>query len=467
MVLFLGQRSIWVWLGPIFDVEAVSVDTIYRRTLEDMYSSSRTFRVPLFANLVQASAVDDTLLVCSVPLTKLFQFMESYQEKSGDIDQLYEKNIRRFLDGKGKVNKSIRQTLIDEPEQFGYYNNGITIVVTDFTLNEEGVLRLTDPYIVNGCQTTRTIWDVCRQRLKSGGTGFDPELHEWEERASRGIVIAKVVKVGVLGEALLQKITRYTNSQNAVKEKDFIALDKDFRYWRHKIGEQYNVFLEIQRGAWDARRAYQKQHPAEKKFNEFANASDLLRVYGAGWLGEVGPAFGRNAAFLPSGDVFSRIVNTEGTGESFHVDDLYAAYLLMQAASVYHFGRTGQTTRKLTKYLYYHIVIELLKSVMVRAELEVTPRSVTIALIKVISSGQQELLLDTAIEAIDEYLTPHTDNSILDEGYMKRTGNLNGYMKSEQIGKDPIYKRLIGDYIRQLGKGNPSPRDVLIKMVAE
>ena len=458
----MGQRR----LGSLFEVQAVSIDTIYKRTLEDRYASSKQIKIPLSANLPPSTELTGDLLVCSVSLTKLFQFLENYQEKTGDIDQLYEKNVRRFLGGKGRVNKAIQQTLKEEPEQFGYYNNGITIVVTDFSISENGALRLTDPYIVNGCQTTRTIWDVCRQQLKSGGTGFSRELHDWEQRAEKGIVVTKIVKVGETGEELLKKITRYTNSQNAVKEKDFIALVSDFRSWERDLANRYNVFLEIQRGAWDAQRAYQKQHPAEHKFTEFTNASDLLRVYGAGWLGEVGHAFGRNAAFLPSGEVFKKIVNTDDGNDRFDVDDLYAAFRLQQAADTYRFGRTGPETRKVTRYLFYHIVVELLKGLMVRSTLPVSRRGLTDALNKIFASGQQVLLLDIAIEAVDEYLTPGTDNSLFDEPHFKRiNNNLNAYMKSEQIGQGEVYKRLIGDYVRQLGKGKPPTRDVLLGII--
>jgi hypothetical protein len=50
------------------------------------------------------------------------------------------------------------------------------------------------------------------------------------------------------------KLELTMNSQNAVGEKDFIALEKDFRNWAPLFNERYGVFLEIQRGAWEARR---------------------------------------------------------------------------------------------------------------------------------------------------------------------------------------------------------------------
>ena len=454
-------------IGLIFDVEAVSIDTIYRRTLEDLSISSKQIKVPLFANLSNIPKDSDSLLLCSVSLMSLYSFLESYQEKTGDIDQLYEKNIRRFLGGRGKVNTAIQKTLKEAPEQFGYYNNGITVVVTDFTITDNAI-RLTDPYVVNGCQTTRSIWDVFRQRLKSGGTGFDPEFQSWQERAQKGIVVTKIVRVGESGEELLQKITRYTNSQNAIKEKDFLALVSDFRLWKQDMDEKYGMFLEIQRGAWDSQRAYQKQHQNKKQYSVSANAFDLLKVYGAGWMGEAGSAFSRNAAFLPNGSVFKKIINSESDSEAFDAEDLYAAYQIEAATDKFEFGRSGKGTRKLTRYLFYNVVIELLKSIMLRASMSLSRRDITKSINKLFAIHQEEVILDAALEAIDEYLTPGAYNSIFDEQAFKDTNsNLNSYLKSDQLGKGEIYKRLIADYSRQLNKGKPSPREQIENIIKQ
>jgi hypothetical protein len=58
--------------------------------------------------------------------------------------------------------------------------------------------------------------------------------------------------VGAGGESLLQQITRYTNSQNAVRDKDFLALTSDFRSWQAALAGKREVYLEIQRGGWDS-----------------------------------------------------------------------------------------------------------------------------------------------------------------------------------------------------------------------
>ena len=108
------------------------------------------------------------------------------------------------------------------------------------------------------------------------------------------------------------------------------------------MSAQYEVFLETQRGAWESQRAYQRQHPESRHYENAANAFDLLKVYGAGWLAEAGQAFGRNASFLPNGSNFKRIMEVPATGESFGVEDLYAAFLLQRACDGYKFGRAAE-----------------------------------------------------------------------------------------------------------------------------
>lgn len=370
-------------LGPLFEVESLSIQTIYQRTLDEATSNAIDERtVPLNAALVASGA---NLLVGSTSLVNLYDFLKAYRDKTEDLDQLYEKNVRRFLGARGKVNKGMQETLRSAPEQFGLYNNGITIVVTDFKSISDTSFQLVEPYIVNGCQTTRTIWEVCHVRLDSGGTGNNPELEAWRKKAMQGVVVTKIVKVGNEGEHLLEAITRYTNSQNAVREKDFLALTSDFKTWARQMADRYGVYLEIQRGGWDSRRALQKQQPNLTEFKEMANAFDLLKVYGAGWLGEAGQAFGKNPPFLPNGTIFKRITNQEGIaeGEPFGVDDLYASYLLKTVADNSGFGRGAtEDSRRQTRFLFYMVVLDLLREVLSRGNIPTSHSSLSSAFIK-------------------------------------------------------------------------------------
>ncbi len=376
----------------------------------------------------------------------------------------------------------MRETLISAPEQFGLYNNGITVVVTDFKATGEKTFDLIEPYIVNGCQTTRTIWEVCHIRLEAGGTGSNPELEEWRKRAEQGVVVTKIVKVGNEGEKMLEAITRYTNTQNAIREKDFLALTSDFKTWARQMAEHHDMFMEIQRGGWDSRRALQKQQPDLHHFTQMANAFDLLKVYGAGWLGEAGVAFGKNPPFLPNGTIFKRIINEEGVadGEPFGVEDLYAAYLLQIAADKYEFGRGAQQdSRRQTRFLYYMVVLDLLREVLSRAKMSATHRSLSSSLIKLFRDGNEQArnaLLDVAVEVIDSYLTQGTDNSLFDEPAYTNTFyfDLNAYLKWEKLGKteadSPRFRAQLAVAKMVMGQrmnGQPSRRELITIAVKE
>jgi hypothetical protein len=462
-------------LGEIFHVEAVSITTIYRRLLEHL-------AIKIIIPLPSKDAKGEKLLVGAVKLMDLYKFMKTYRDKTGDLDRLYEKNVRRFLGTRRKVNAAIKKTLEQEPENFGLFNNGVTIVVQDFSkIASQSRFWLVEPYVVNGCQTTKTIWDVLFKKLESGGTGSSQALEAWKKKLERGVVIVKIVKVGSENpsesEDFLTRITRYTNSQNAVSEKDFLALTQDFRTWAKQMADKYNLFLEIQRGGWDSQKALQKQNPTNPQFTESANTFDLIKVYGAGWLGEAGLAFGKNPPFLPNGTIFKKIMNKQEGKKSFGLDDLYAAYQLQKVSEKYEFGRKAKETRRSTRFLFYMVVIELLKSVMIGAQTDTTNTNITVAILKLFKPENQlacDALLDTAIQLIDEYMTPGNDESVHNEPeYIKRNlRNVNDYIQWEDLGKNKesspkllglldIHKRTM----KRATSGQKSPFDLVLEAI--
>ncbi|MBW4671848.1 MAG: AIPR family protein [Cyanomargarita calcarea GSE-NOS-MK-12-04C] len=426
-------------LGEIFDVEAISIATIHQR---QPIPKKHVIRINIPLNAPDAKG--DKLLVGAVKLIELYKFMKEYRDQTSDLDQLYEKNVRRFLGTRRKVNKAIKDTLEQEPENFGLFNNGVTIVVNNFDKANRG-FDLVEPYVVNGCQTTKTIWNVLKSKLESGGTGSNSKLKEWKEKLDKGVVLVKIVKVGSDGQDLLTLITRYTNSQNAVSEKDFIALTQDFQTWQEQIKDKYNLFLEIQRGGWDSQKGLQKQNPTNHQFKNWANAFDLLKVYGAGWLGKAGIAFGTSQAFLPKGSVFKEMNDQIG------VDDLYAAYLLQKKANEkYEFGQKHRQTRRFTRFMFYMVVIELLKAVMIDAGIKQTNTNVTKSFLKLFNSegifnSEGNLacneLLETAVQVTDEYMTEGIEESVYKEPECK-SGDVKGYIRGEKLGEKDYSPKL-------------------------
>jgi hypothetical protein len=220
-------------------------------------------------------------------------------------------------------------------------------------------------------------------------------------------------------------------------------LTGDFKSWQRTLADQRNFYLEIQRGGWDSQRALQKQNPTITRFDKAANAADLIKVYGAGWLGEPGMAFGKNPPFLPGGIIFKRIIEADLTedGNAFGADDLWAAHLLQQAADDIGFGRQSEhQSRRQTRFLFYMVLIDLIREVIVRAGRMATRSELTKVVITLLSNkelSERQELLDRAIEAIDSYMTRDTDNSVFDEPTFNNTYNsdLNAFLKWEQLGK--------------------------------
>ena len=467
-VRLLGQEK----LGSLFDVEAVSLETIYRNTLDDMAAADQArVHASIEGKLTQSGG---NLLIGSLTLPNLYNFLKNYRSQTGDLDQLYEKNVRLFLGGRRAVNKNMRATLVDNPEHFGLYNNGITLVVKDFEDLQNGHWKLLEPYVVNGCQTTRTIWEVFQQKLEGGGHGIDPILDEWKGRTENGVIVAKIVRVGNGDENLLHNITRYTNSQNAVSEKDFVTLEESFHTWKKKIAEKYSLFLEIQRGGWDSQQAYQRQNPSSKQFTLWANAFDLLKVYGAGWLRQPGVAFGRNAAFVPGGTLYREIVEKQHM--PFGVEDLFATYKLQQITNKYGFGRGAKKiSRRLTRYLFYFVVLDLLRDVLGKAGLPTTRPDLTQCLVSLFLHSDQTAineLLDAAIGVIDEYLTQDEqsdEDTIFQEAVFKEDNDLNRFLKRDKLGQKeqtPILFDLLTSNKRSMGRGQRSTRDLIIEVIS-
>lgn len=456
-------------LGIIFETDTVSLETIYHRTLEEVSHVKKT-QVLITAHLV---ASGDEMLVGSIGLVQLFDFLKNYKAITNDLDMLYEKNVRKFLGSRRKVNKGIENTILNKPERFGLYNNGITIVVEDFQKLPNNIeYELTEPFVVNGCQTTKTIWEVLYRKLEAGGTGKNPEIEAWKRNLGKGIVVIKIVKVGTNGDELLTETTRYTNSQNAVSEKDFLALESDFQKWSKTMASKHNIFLEIQRGGWDSQKAYQKQHPSTKQFSECINAFDLLKVYGAAWLGEAGISFGKNPPFAPGGSIFHRIVNQE----DFGLDDLYAAFQLYKASGRFKFGRGAEKQQRgQTRYLFYMLVVELLKDCFISAERPATNKNITktfLNLFKLENEVASNALLDFAISIVDDYLTHGNEYCVFKEPkFSEKSNDLNSFLKWDQLGKGnqstPLLNNLLSQYkIAMKGVGSqPKYRDMIKEII--
>ena len=131
---------------------------------------------------------------------------------------LFAKNIR-FYKGNTDVNEGMKKVLLQEPEKFYYYNNGIKLLcksikrkAKDSTTNATGLFALEGISLVNGAQTTGTI----------GSLFLDNP-----EQISKAIVMIQIIDLSSVDSETTTQITRLSNTQNRIENKDFAALDPE------------------------------------------------------------------------------------------------------------------------------------------------------------------------------------------------------------------------------------------------
>ena len=131
---------------------------------------------------------------------------------------LFAKNIR-FYKGNTDVNEGMKKVLLQEPEKFYYYNNGIKLLcksikrkAKDSTTNATGLFALEGVSLVNGAQTTGTI----------GSLFLDNP-----EQVSKAIVMIQIIDLSSVDTETATQITRLSNTQNRIENKDFAALDPE------------------------------------------------------------------------------------------------------------------------------------------------------------------------------------------------------------------------------------------------
>jgi len=141
----------------------------------------------------------------------------------------FESNIRKHLGGKGSINKGITKTLEEYPHNFFEWNNGITVTVDNYSM-KNNQLSLGGAQIVNGAQTSKSILD-----RKKKTVNLDAE------------VLVTIIKTK--DEEHQRNITKYRNSQNAIKGKDYVSLE-DYHIAIHSQMQRIGYFYEHQQGSW-------------------------------------------------------------------------------------------------------------------------------------------------------------------------------------------------------------------------
>lgn len=132
--------------------------------------------------------------------------------------RIFAPNIRMFL-GDTDVNLSLLTTLRSFPENFWFFNNGITALCTTITKKaiggssrDMGVFECRDLRIVNGAQTVGSI---------AAAAASHPE------QVAKARVPIRLISLENCPEGFDREITRTNNTQNRIERRDFVALDPE------------------------------------------------------------------------------------------------------------------------------------------------------------------------------------------------------------------------------------------------
>lgn len=139
-----------------------------------------------------------------------------WYEKFGS--RLFAPNIRMYL-GETDVNKNISETLENEPDNFWYFNNGITVLCESIqkkpyggNTRQFGIFECQGIVVVNGAQT---VGSIARTASK------DAKLLDSAK------LLVRLISLQNCPETFAQQITRANNTQNRIEARDFVSLDKN------------------------------------------------------------------------------------------------------------------------------------------------------------------------------------------------------------------------------------------------
>lgn len=233
--------------GKTIKLEVMDIERLFRHWAEGKPRDELTvdFTAVSGAALpcvyVPGQMSDYDYALTALPAQALYFLYEKYGQR------LLEANVRSFLSVTGKVNRGIRDTLRDDPEHFMAYNNGIVIVADEVRLGQTpeggtGITWMKGLQIVNGGQTTASIYFT-----KKKNSVTDLSL----VRVPAKVIVLKSDDPDS-EERLIADISRYANSQNAVKQSDLSA-NKPFHVRLEQLSQ--SVYCPDGVGRWFYERA--------------------------------------------------------------------------------------------------------------------------------------------------------------------------------------------------------------------
>ncbi|MDQ1355063.1 MAG: hypothetical protein QG657_5372 [Acidobacteriota bacterium] len=221
---------------------------------------------------------------------------------------LFYRNVRNPLP-ESNFNAQIARTLKDQPDLFWYFNNGITAVsrIIPEIGNEAREIEITGLQVINGAQT---VYSIYRTYEDAGPT--DRDIMDRD-----ALIMLRLVDSS--NQDVNREITRYTNSQNPMLDRDFHANDDE------QVRVQNTSFDTVY--WYEKRRGEFRQVPPGIYVIENLT---LAAAYLAFYMEDVHGAVLKNDFIFISRDIDSRGLYEMIFTERVKFEDMLASYLVME-----------------------------------------------------------------------------------------------------------------------------------------
>lgn len=225
----------------MFDPSRFTIELVGAERLQTLYRSATRatqacIEFPRQVPLPKVDKVDQAYIgfISGSELIKLVELKDESGEVTGIDRTVFYDNVRDYK-GSSLLNSSIAETIDNnEGEDFVFRNNGITVIAKSIHRTADE-FRLDDYQIVNGCQTTNILFS---------------------KRENLANISVPLRLIGTSDNDFISSIIIGTNSQNAIRDEQFLALMPFVKnleeYCRH-VDESHIIYIERRESQFNQR----------------------------------------------------------------------------------------------------------------------------------------------------------------------------------------------------------------------
>lgn len=223
--------------------------------------SKEEFTSDQFNNFITyEEAADTPAILMNISGYSLARLAEKYDNTALGRNILFGQNFREGLVVSATYD-GMAETIRNEPDKFWFYNNGITILVSDYdtyTDDKKKVekLVLKDFSIINGAQTTSSLGKFYTEAKLNQIPG---EVSTDIENLKKVFVLARILKVN--DERLTRLIARFNNTQNPITSRDMVSTNPEQLKLHDRLkGDNPAIYMNIRRGMKKPSNIYFAKH---------------------------------------------------------------------------------------------------------------------------------------------------------------------------------------------------------------